>query len=286
MRHLRRTNLMARVLLPVIVFSLYPCPVAAQEVVTVAAAAAAQQQQQQQLEPQPLTVNLPPEETPLAPEVTNFIKGMALLLLPSAYTDDDDWNRHKRVQSGLNVEFDGLKLDTSRRWKDIRHGTWQRVDATLVDPEHHFQLAISLLPRTEKDEPRYRVRAKMRLRARLYSMSADIVTDVSFDADLHFQSQLLKSDSGTRLRVLPHIEAANASVDSFSLRSVSHAKGGAVREFGNLVEAIVKRAVEKKNEKLPTKINGKILKKPERFEIPAGILALVGGTPTAVTKDQ
>lgn len=294
MRHLRRTNLMARVLLPVIVFSLYPCPVAAQEVVTVAAAAAAAAQS---LEPQPLTVNLPPEETPLAPEVTNFIKGMALLLLPSAYTDDDDWNRHKRVQSGLNVEFDGLKLDTSRRWKDIRHGTWQRVDATLVDPEHHFQLAISLLPRTEKDEPRYRVRAKMRLRAtvrqqrwnlgaRLYSMSADIVTDVSFDADLHFQSQLLKSDSGTRLRVLPHIEAANASVDSFSLRSVSHAKGGAVREFGNLVEAIVKRAVEKKNEKLPTKINGKILKKPERFEIPVGILALVGGTPTAVTKDQ
>ena len=82
MRHLRRTNLMARVLLPVIVFSLYPCPVAAQEVVTVAAP--------QPLEPQPLTVNLPPEETPLAPEVTNFIKGMALLLLPSAYTDDDD----------------------------------------------------------------------------------------------------------------------------------------------------------------------------------------------------
>ncbi len=242
------------------------------------------------LELQPITVSLPPDETRLSPEVTNFIKGMALLLLPSTYTDDDDWNLHKRVQSGLNVEFDGLKLDTSRRWKDVRHGTWRRVDATLVDPENHFRLAISLLPRTDIDEPRYRIRAKMRLRAigrqqrwnfgaQLYSVSADIVADVSFHADLHFQTQLIKTDNGTQLRVLPEIETANARVDGFSLRSVSHVKGGAVREFGNVVEAIVQRAVRKKSEKLPAKINGKIQKKPERFEIPAGILALAGGVP-------
>lgn len=249
------------------------------------------------LELQPVTVSLPQEETPLSPEVTNFIKGMALMLLPSTYTDDDDWNLHKRVQSGLNVKFKGLKLDTSRRWKDIRHGTWQRVDATLVDPEGHFQLAISFLPRTKADEPRYRVRAKMRLRAvarqqrwnlgaRLYSVSADVVADISFDADLHFQTQLVKTDNGTQLRVLPKIETANARVDGFSLRSVSHAKGGAVREFGNVIEAIVKRAVRKKGEKLPNKINGKIMKKPERFEIPAGILALVGGAPVPAATEQ
>lgn len=283
MRHLWRTNSVTCFVLACLLQAHMLAANDEQTVVTVAASTA--------LDLQPVTVNLLPDETPLSPEATNFIKGMALMLLPSTYTDDDDWNLHKRVQSGLNVEFKGLKLDTSRRWKEVRHGTWQRVDATLIDPENHFQLAISLLPRTEVDEPRYRVRAKMRLRAvarqqrwnfgvQLYSVSADVVADVSFDADLHFQTQLVKTDDGTQLRVLPHVETANARVDGFSLRSVSRLKGGAVREFGNVIEAIVQRAVKKKSEKLPGKINGKILKKPERFEIPAGILALVGGVPT------
>lgn len=237
-----------------------------------------------------LRVEIPQEEKPFAPEIDNFIKGMALILLPKTYTDDDDWNLHKRVQSGLNVKFDGLKLDTSRRWKDVRHGTWRRVDAALADPENHFQLAVSLLPPTKDGDPRYRVRAKMRLRAtgrqqrwnlgaKLYSISADILTDVSFQADMSFRNEIVKSDDSTKLRVLPHIEAATARIESFSLRNVSHVKGGAVREFGKVVESIAKRAVKKKSEKLPAKINGKIMKKPERFEIPAGILAIVGGTP-------
>jgi len=230
-------------------------------------------------------VTVPAEETPLSAEATMFIKGVGLMLLPTTYTDDDDWNLHKRVQSGLNVKMDGFKLDTSRRWKDIRHGTWQRVDATLIDPENHFQLAISLLPQSQDGDPRYRVRAKMRLHAtarqqrwnfgtRLYSISADIETDIAFTADLAFRSEIVSTDDGNKLRVLPHLEVASARVDSFSLRRVSHVKGAAVREFGKVVELIVKRAVKKKSEKLPAKINRKIQKKPERFEIPAGILAI------------
>lgn len=232
------------------------------------------------------------KEEPLAPAATMFVKGMALVLLPETYTDDDDWGGTKKIQSGLNVKLNGLKLDTSRRWKDVKHGTWQRVDATLVDPKQHFGLSISLLPKVERGVPRYRVRAKLRLRAtgrqqrwnfgaKLYSLSSDIVADVAFTADLHFRTEVVKSDGSSKLRVLPHIENASAYLDGFSLRSVGHSKGGAVREFGKVIESIIKRSIKKKNAKLATKINGKIKKKPERFEIPAGILAVFGETPAA-----
>lgn len=230
-------------------------------------------------------------ETPMSPEAVEFIKGVALMLLPETYSDDDDWGNQRRVQSGLNVKIRGLRLDTSRRWKEVNHGTWQRVDATLVDPQKHFQLAINLLPQIDRGVPRYRVAAKLRLRAtgrqqrwnygvKLYSVSADVVVDISFTADLQFRSDVLQTDDGSKLRVLPHLETATARLDGFSLRSVGHAKGGGVREFGNLLEKLLQSAVKKKSQKLPMKINAKVQKKPEKFEIPAGILAVFGESPS------
>ena len=229
----------------------------------------------------------PSEPTPMAPEATQMIQGMALLLLPDTYTDDDDWGGKKKIQSGLNVELKGLKIDTSRRWKEVNHGVWKRVDASLVDPKNHFQLKIDLLPRQEKGVPRYRVNAKLRLRAagrqqrwtlgqKLYSISADVVADLEFNADLYFESKVTNSEDGSKLRVLPQIERADVQLVGFNLRRVSHAKGGPVREFGHSIESIIRRAVQRKGDKLADKINGKVAKKPERFEVPAGILAIFG----------
>lgn len=233
----------------------------------------------------------------LSPEATQFIKGMALLLLPTTYSDDDDWGGQRKIQSGLNVRVDGLKVRTSRRWKDVNQGTWKRVDASLVDPQNHFRLSIQLLPRVEKGVPRYRVHAAMRLRAtgrqqqwalgaKLYSISADVVADVEFNADLHFQTQVTAKDKGGKLRVLPFIEQADAKLVGFSLRRVSHVKGGPVREFGHVIESLIRRAVRKKGEKLAAKINGKVQKKPERFEIPAGILVIFGESAEDIRKAE
>lgn len=239
-------------------------------------------------------ISEPENEQPMAPAAVQFVKGMALVLLPETYSDDDDWGGTKKVQSGLNVEFRGLKLDTSRRWKEVNHGTWRRIDATLVDPKQHFDLAISLLPQLERGVPRYRVRAKLRLRAtgrqqhhslgaRLLSISADFVADIAFDVDLQFKTQVVKTDGDSKLRMIPFIERANARLESLSLRRISNTKGGAVREFGKTIESIARRAIRKKNEKLAAKINRKINKKPERFEIPAGILAVFGEQPDEST---
>ncbi|MEZ6125489.1 MAG: hypothetical protein R3C49_20265 [Planctomycetaceae bacterium] len=243
-------------------------------------------EQNPDLPPPPIV--LQPDETPLSPEVTQFIKGMALLLLPDTYSDDNDWGHQKKVQSGLNVGLDGFRIDTSRRWKEVNHGLWQRVDAELADPEQHLQLAISVLPRTDDGDHRYRVRSRLRLRAtvrqqrwtlgaKLYSVGADIVADVSMEADVRFTSELISQDGSGRLRVLPHVETTQARLDGFSLRNIGQLKGAPARELGNLCEPIVRSAVKRSNDKLPSKINAKIQKKPERFEIPAPILGLIGG---------
>lgn len=223
----------------------------------------------------------------LTPPATEFIKGLALILLPPTFTDDDDWGNTKRIQSGLNMKMDGLELKTSRRWKEVNHGLWRRVDATLIDPLKFFDLQIWLLPQTEDKQPRYRISASLRIAVtvrqqqwnrglKVYSVSSDILTDVSIDTVIDFRSKLVEVETEKRLQVLPHMQSANVRVDRFLIRRISHAKGGAVKEFGGVFERLVQKVVEKKSRKLPHKINSKIEKKADRFQISGTMLSIFG----------
>ena len=227
------------------------------------------------------------EPQKLTPAATQFIKGLTLIVLPLTFTDDDDWGNTKRIQSGLNVELDGLELKTSRRWKDAKHGLWRKVDATFVDPEKFFDLQIWLLPKTNDNQPRYRVTASLRIAAtarqqqwnrglKIYSISSEILTDISVDAVIDFRSKLLEVDTKTRLQILPHVQSADVRIDRFSVRRISHAKGNVVREFGNALEGLVRKVVQKKSKKLPQKINTKIEKKADRFQISGPLLSVFG----------
>lgn len=226
------------------------------------------------------------EEMPLPPQAVQFLRGIAVMLLPERISDEDDWGREKRIQSGLDVDFDGLRIDTKRRWKNVNHGTWQRVDATLVNPKEHFQLGLAILPRKSEESPRYRLNVSLRLRAvgrqqhwnygvRLYSVSADATIDADIAADVEFRNEFVETDEGRKLQVIPFVETASLKLRSFRLHRVSHAKGSAIRELGEAMEPIVERAVRRKSKKLAAKINGKVQKKPERFRIPGSILAFL-----------
>lgn len=232
---------------------------------------------------------IPAEPIPLSAEATEFIRATILLLAPKTSVDEDDWGRTRRVQSGLNVRMDGLQLRTSRRWKQVRHGTWKRAEVILENPQEHFELSVEILPQDD-DNSLHRIHARTRVRLRgrqqrwtngvkIYSVSGEGVADVVLHADVQFRQQVVTSEGDSQLRILPEIKAASMQLNSFQLRRVGHAKGALVREFGRSFESIAKRLVSRRNDKLASKINEKIQKKPDRFEIPLGIFAVLAGTP-------
>lgn len=234
---------------------------------------------------------LPNEPQKLTQPATDFIKGLALILIPPTISDDDDWGGKKKIQSGLNMKLDGLELKTSRRWKEVNHGLWRRVDAKLVDPEKFFDLQIWLLPQTEIKQPAYRVKASLRVAVtvrqqqwnrglKVYSVSSDILTSVSLDSVIDFRSKMVEVESKNRLQILPHMQTANLQVQQYSIRRISHAKGGAVREFGKAFEGLVRQVVKKKSQKLPAKVNSKIEKKADRFQISGTMLGIFGIQPS------
>jgi hypothetical protein len=218
----------------------------------------------------------------LSPDAINFISGIALLLIPAEFDDDDGWGDKTKIQSGLNLRIQDGLLHTNRRWRQVNHGNWMRVTGKLVDPEERFLLHAAQLPDPEPGTKRYEVNVSARIRATgqqqqwshgvmLWSVSAEAVADVDLHVVLDTKSQVVQTDKGTRLRFLPKVTDAQARLTDYSLRRISQMKGKPVQEFGDLFEKLVRRRVSRENEKLATRINAALEKKPDRLEIPFDI---------------
>lgn len=214
----------------------------------------------------------------LSDEALQFIRGLTLLLLPAKFDDDESWGDETRIQSGLNVEFENGRLKTSRRWKNVNHGAWLQGSGELVEPEKTFRLEAAMLPDPGEKTRRYEVRVSTRLRVTgrqqhwnygvmLWSLSADAIADVSIRVIVDVKTEVVTTDEGTKLRFQPIVTEAIASLDEFSLRRISHAKGAAVREFGEWLEQLIRMRVERENKDLAARINKAILKKPDRLEV-------------------
>ncbi len=134
------------------------------------------------------------QPVPLSEEANSFVRGIILLLMPSEYVDDDDWGSQRRIQSGLNVKLDGVKLHTSRRWKEVNHGLWKRTELRLHQPEEKFQIRVDSVPQDDETISRYRLHATARVRihgrqqqwsngVKLYSVSGYATADVTLKTE-------------------------------------------------------------------------------------------------------
>gem|GEM_PF-1278222 len=227
----------------------------------------------------PQDLSQPSIEQPVPQQGIDFLRSIILLLIPRTFDDSDDWGRETRIQSGLDIDFDDGRIRTNRRWKHVNHGSWLQGSGELLTPEETLQLKATQLASTNGDSRRYRIQTAAKLRIigrqqqwnygmRLWSISADAIADVRLDVDLEVRTQIFSSDSGPRLRFLPKITRANARLDDFSLRRISHSKGTVVREMGDWLKELIDLRIRKENRDLADRINQALQRKPERLEIP------------------
>ena len=212
-------------------------------------------------------------------EGIDFIRGVALLLIPQEFEDDDGWGDETKIQSGLNMRFDDGQLKTSRRWKHVNHGNWQQASGHLVKPEETFQLRAARLAEPEQGTQQYDINVSARLRVTgrqqqwsygvmLWSISAEAVADVKLHLVVDVKSEIVETEKGTRLRFSPKVCQAEAELADYSLRRISHLKGKPVQEFGDLFKNLIQKRVARENQKLAMRINTALEEKPDRLEIP------------------
>ena len=213
-----------------------------------------------------------PTPEKLGEQATQLLRG----LLPREYENRKKWGLTSRVVSGVDIDRDGLKIKTHRRWKEVNDGLWKRYHATLVDPDERLELQVV---RIEEVEPgRVQMDAvlvaaldlegrvvKYKRNLRLLSLTARADATIKLELQVELGARL----DPTKLPpdIVLDVEVKDAKLDlvHFRLRRLSDIKGGAAQQLGKLVDEIAEDEIKDQRVKLVEKLNKKIEKKSDQL---------------------
>lgn len=225
-------------------------------------------------------------ETPVAEEkvsddakqLDDFLTKLALESMPVRYVEDKDWGKQSERWDGVKIRFENGKLRTKRRKKKVNHGTWDRYEVSLIDPENSFSVKLDNFKETGKDRVTFDVAitAKVDVEARqskwikglqLYSVSANGSADIRLVLSVSLGSSMDFAKLPPDLIFDPKIEEADIQLSNFRIDRVSKAGGEFAQQITRLVKKKIDQKVAKKEEKLVDKLNAKIEKNRERFTL-------------------
>lgn len=219
----------------------------------------------------------PPKSYAVRPPLIDMAESLIAESLPRSYSDARHWDKQKHFTTGLDVDLDGLRLDTARRKKLLNHGTWKRYDVWLPEGQ---KLVLDVTDVRTFDDGRvaFRVTATGPLKGRielqqwergvrLVGISADCEAKVKLTLDVE---AALTSKQGTllpTLAVAPKVTAANAEMTDFRLRRLGDLRGPLAKEIGDAAEPTLQEQVRKQNEKIAEKTNKSIAKRQDDLRV-------------------
>lgn len=212
-------------------------------------------------------------------ELNDAIRGLILLLVPESIEDADDWGKEKRVQSGLNIELNDGRLETSRRHRFVNHGSWVRYSIRLENPAETFRIQVRLRQPGDTAKSCYDVSIQARVHVTgqqqqwnfgvmLWSLTAEADVDVSLNMALELSREVVHSESGWGLQLKPHIQTAFLEIERFRLQRISRGKGSLVHEAGDWLKPLIEQRVTRENSEIADRLNRSLAKHPERFVVP------------------
>ncbi len=215
-----------------------------------------------------------------------LLRKLVLELLPKEYVDDDDWGQTEEFITGLDIERDGLKIETRRRRKQLNHGTWERYEVSLTDSTK-FDLQVKNLRTLEDARLAFDVHLQLPLRVvarqsqwrrgvQLYSVHADAEMLVRVEVQCVTAIIIDTASFPPAIVMKPTVSAARARLADFELHRVSKLGGDAAEELGRAARGRIERRIAAKDEKLTRKINEQLAQREEVMRLSWASLAESG----------
>ena len=213
-------------------------------------------------------------------QLDEFLTQLALDSMPVRYVEDKDWGKQSERWDGVKVSFKNGRLRTKRRKKLVNHGTWDRYEVSLVDPENSFSVQMNNFKETDTDRVTFDViiTAKVDVMARqakwvkgmqLYSISADGSADVQLAISASLGSRMDVSKFPPDITFDPRIEDAKIKLANFRIDRVSKAGGEFAQQVTRIVKSKLDEKIASKEDKLDDKLNAKIEKSRDRLTLSA-----------------
>lgn len=196
--------------------------------------------------------------------------------IPRQYEKKVDWERKKRITTGLKTEDGKFNLKIHRRKKEVNHGTWKHYRVTMVEPEKNMQLEITDLRSLEAGRIAFTCSFESRLegwaQARVYNrgihfitLTAEGNTKLRLRLDCEVGLSLEKATMLAGVGIHPKIVNAHLDLDDFDLNRVSKIRGALAHELGDGLRYLIEEELEGK--KLVRKLNRAIEKKKDKLRV-------------------
>jgi hypothetical protein len=215
------------------------------------------------------------------PELVDLLIRMIRHQLPPSYHDERQWDQRKEVWNGVHVRLSGGKLETHRKKKEVRAGTWTRYSVHFVDPEKRLHIGFDRLEPMADGKMAFATTFEADLNvqgqlsqwarnAKLYSISAQADASVKLTVEGTVQLKINPFKFPPEMTVIPHVDDAHMELISYRLRRVSHVGGDAAKLLGKSVKYWVDERLEKENERLPARINRRLARRSHKMTFSAG----------------
>lgn len=229
----------------------------------------------------------PPEpvgkEIPFDDSLQKYITNLVIEQLPAEYENKKKWGTTKRLQTGLDWEFHGLKVETHRQMKEVNHGTWTAYKLRVIDAADTFQVRLDNLRDVGDNTAECDLTvagnisctgriAEWRRGMQLYSVGVEGVARVKLVAHIAvkmgFDLRTLPPD----ILLTPRVTRSDLILEDLRLERVGKAEGIFVKQLSSVVEKGLDDYLAEHRDKLTEKMNQQLEKKKDKLRLPLSTL--------------
>lgn len=234
--------------------------------------------------PRPLHIALPdalplPEtDAAQSSSMSLWVRWLVLKNLPPAYEDTRRWNQTKEVYDGFRFRYEDGRLETKRRYKTVKHGTWSKYYVEFVDPENALKIDVVPSPAAAADRLSFActIEAPLHLFGRISQWQRDVQwISLSANADARVRLSLM-AEVGVRMnplvfppevQFLPQVTDARLELLEFELHRVSQLHGPLAEELGHGLRRVLDDRLDEYSDRLATKMNERLQRQSHRLKL-------------------
>ncbi|MBM3965520.1 MAG: hypothetical protein FJ308_10730 [Planctomycetes bacterium] len=214
-------------------------------------------------------------------ELSEWIRSITLMNLPPNFEDNRKWGRTKSVYDGFHLSLDGLRVDTKRKWKTVKHGTWSRYFIEFIDPAERLRIDVTKLevkPNGRLFSTSLLITMPLKLFGRVSQFQRDIqwisvstkaeaVVAMQIDCDVAIKLNPLVLPPDVEFR--PSVTQASVELQEFDVSEISQIHGEAAEWLGKGIQKVLQRKINDTNDKLVEKINASLAKQQDKLKLSA-----------------
>lgn len=214
-------------------------------------------------------------------ELSEWVRSITLMNLPPNVEDNRKWGRTKSVYDGFHLSLDGLRIDTKRKWKTVKHGTWSRYFIEFIDPAERLKIDVTKLevqPNGRLFSTSLIITTPLKLFGRVsqfqrdvqwisVSTKAEAIVAMQIDCDVAIKLNPLVFPPDVEFR--PTVTRAQVDLQEFDVSEISQIHGEAAEWLGKGIQKVLQRKLSDANDKLVEKINASLAKQQDKLKLSA-----------------